>query len=139
MRTVDERIHDEWLRTVFPVRTYDEARALVGSKPMIASVTFGRYRYVHYETRDGGAIAARLFETDIVTWHPDGRVVLDTNGWNTPTTFDGMATALGIQRVGIGTRRYVPHLFGEPFEANRIFNSSTVYYTLTIHPKGVES
>lgn len=34
----------------------------------------------------GCAIAVKLHRTDVVTFYPDGRVVLHTGGWNTITT-----------------------------------------------------
>lgn len=35
---------------------------------------------------ENGAIIMRLVDTDIITWHPDGRIVLNTGGWHTVTT-----------------------------------------------------
>lgn len=48
------------------------------------------------------SIAIRLHSTDVVTYYPDGRVLLNTAGWNTPTTFDRI-------------REYGP---GEPYSVN---------------------
>lgn len=41
-----------------------------------------------YAARDGDDIVIRLHSTNIVTYKPDGRVVLDTGGWKTKTTRD---------------------------------------------------
>jgi hypothetical protein len=121
-------------------RAYDEARALVGSSEH-AGYAGGRSRYVTFEERprfDGSLdIAARMFATDIVTWHPDGQIVLDTGGYSTPSTFDGMVTALGIPRSAIGTRQYVPHYCSIPFDLTRGLYRD--HYTLTINPEGDES
>lgn len=39
-----------------------------------------------YLKRDGKVLSLRLHSTDIITWYPDGRTVLFTGGWFTPTT-----------------------------------------------------
>lgn len=38
------------------------------------------------EQRDNGAIALKLVNTDVVTYYPDGRIVLNSGGWLTATT-----------------------------------------------------
>jgi hypothetical protein len=122
------------------MRTYSEARALVGTGAHAVSSAGGWRRYIHFESRPSrilddqpdSIVAARMFSTDIVTWHPDGRIVLDTGGWSTPSTFDGMAAALGIQRAFIGTRKHVPHFVNTPFD-------NPGHMTLTIHPEEDES
>ena len=38
------------------------------------------------QSRPGGSIAVRLYSTDIVTYHPDGRITLRSGGWRTYTT-----------------------------------------------------
>jgi hypothetical protein len=43
----------------------------------------------YLERRDDD-IAVRLHDTDVVVWHPDGSVTLDTGGWYTVTTKDRM-------------------------------------------------
>lgn len=40
------------------------------------------------ERRNGDAIAIRLHQTDILTFHADGRIVANTGGWKTRTTKD---------------------------------------------------
>lgn len=42
------------------------------------------------ERREGDNIAVRLHATDVVTYHPDGSVTLDSGGWRTYTTKDRM-------------------------------------------------
>ena len=41
-----------------------------------------------YIRREGAVLYVRLHETDVVTLHPDGRVILDSGGYHTPTTKD---------------------------------------------------
>jgi hypothetical protein len=43
-----------------------------------------------YAERRGEAIAVRLHDTDILTFHPDGSVSYETGGWFTVTTKDRM-------------------------------------------------
>lgn len=111
-------------------RTYDEARALVGTTE-VASYSGGWRRYVHYEDGFNDVVVARLFATNIVTWHPDGRIVLDNGGHSTLTTYDAMAVALSVGRAFIGTRAYVPHYLATPFDAPD-------HRRLTIHPDNRE-
>ncbi len=40
----------------------------------------------YLQRRPGGEIAVRLHRTDIVTYRPDGSVILDSGGWRTVTT-----------------------------------------------------
>ena len=94
----------------------------------IAGYAGGRTRRVCFEHRQGGDVAARLFQTDIVTWHPDGSVTVNIEGPNnegqgfpgmsptklyaTPSTFDGIAAALNISRARVGTVKRVPYVNG---------------------------
>lgn len=34
----------------------------------------------------GRAVALKYHNTDVITWHADGRIVVDVDGWQTPTT-----------------------------------------------------
>jgi hypothetical protein len=45
--------------------------------------------------RDAGRIIVRLHNTDILTYYPDGRVVLNASTWTTQTTKDRMNAFLG--------------------------------------------
>lgn len=47
-----------------------------------------------YAERRGDDIALRLHQTDVVTFHPDGSITLNTGGWYTVTTKDRMNNAL---------------------------------------------
>lgn len=50
----------------------------------------------------GGSVAIRLHNTDVVTYHPDGRIILSTGGWNTNTTKDRLRKWAPVQ---VGTRK----------------------------------
>lgn len=110
-------------------RTYTDARTLADAGVTeIAGYAGGRTRRVAFEHRDGGKVAARLFQTDVVTWHPDGSVTVNLIGpnpeghgfpgmsptklWTTPSTFDGIAAALDISRARAGMVKGVPHVNG---------------------------
>ena len=49
----------------------------------------------YLERRENAAIALHLHSTDVVTFHLDGAIVLDSGGWRTPTTKDRINGALG--------------------------------------------
>lgn len=62
------------------IRSYDDAALYLGSK---------QHRPLYYATRvnrRGDNIAITHHETDIITYHPAGDVVIDTAGWHTVTT-----------------------------------------------------
>lgn len=42
----------------------------------------------YLEKRDADTIAVKLHSTDVVTYHRNGRVVLNSGGWHTVTTKD---------------------------------------------------
>lgn len=68
----------------------------------------------YMERLDDGSIGVRLHQTHVVVAHPDGRIILDSGGWNTPTTRDRITTWSPVrvsQRKGVaylddGTRFY---------------------------------
>lgn len=61
--------------------SYDEAVKRLGNRDSrkVANNTY-------MQRRENGTIAIRLHSTDVVTFHPDGRVTLDAGGWRTVTT-----------------------------------------------------
>jgi len=61
--------------------TYSEALSRLGPRESrkIANNTY-------LERRDDGDIALRLHRTDVLTYHPDGTVTLNSGGWQTVTT-----------------------------------------------------
>lgn len=46
--------------------------------------------------REGEAIACRLYDTDVVTFYPDGRIIIKTLGYITQTTTNFIGDVLGI-------------------------------------------
>ena len=69
--------------------TYEKADALLATarseargKPVANNTRLFR--------RGPDVIALRLHQTDVVTFHADGRVTLDSGGWRTMTTKDRM-------------------------------------------------
>ena len=51
----------------------------------------------------GGEIALRLHATDVVVYHEDGSVTLNSGGWRTVTTKDRISAALGDFPVSVGS------------------------------------
>ena len=49
---------------------------------------------------DDDSVAVRLHQTDIITYRPDGSIILDTGGWETVTTKARMNEYLDHPRVG---------------------------------------
>lgn len=92
------------------MRTYDRARALIGTS-VEASWTNGRVKRVVFREAPNGDVCADLLGTTVVKFTPD-RVILRTGGYVTPTTFDGIAAALAIGRGDrtCGTHKRVPYV-----------------------------
>lgn len=55
---------------------------------------------------DGQDVIAQLYQTNVIRYKPDGTIVVDTGRWNTRSTFDYLASIVGI------------HLF---CQSNRLF------------------
>lgn len=89
------------------MRSYNEARALIGTTEQ-ASYAGGRTRYIKFEENTDGSVGVVMFHTEIVTFYPE-RVEIRTDGFVSPSTFDGIATALGVARSIVGTRKRVPY------------------------------
>ena len=111
------------------MRTYDDVRQLVGTTEECSNAG-GRTRFLHWEERedryaphDPPAIAARLFDIDVATFHPRGVAVVRTGGHVTATTFDGIATALGVPRRQVGTVHRVPYVMGHRLTEGMILDA----------------
>jgi hypothetical protein len=103
------------------IRTFEQAKALADAGATeIAGYAYGWTRRISFEHRPDGGVAARLFRTDVVTFHPD-HFTVDLNGYVTVSTFDGIAAALGIPRghTFCGTVSKIPHVLGVPVDPNR--------------------
>lgn len=62
------------------------------------------------ERRPDGSIAARLHDTDVVTWTTDGRVEFRTGGWNTVTTRERF-NRYAPEGLGFGTIKRVLYAY----------------------------
>jgi hypothetical protein len=70
--------------------TYAEANTILGNKDR---KVLGNNTAL--ERRDNGTIAVRLHNTDVVVFHPDYRVVLNSGGFKTKTTKDRLNSYSG--------------------------------------------
>lgn len=73
--------------SIAPIRGTD------GVKPLADR----RYKYMQILKR-GENIACRLYNTDVVTFKPDGDIVIQFNGWASPTSCDFVSHVLGAGR-----------------------------------------
>lgn len=99
-----------------PLRTYEEAVAHYESivpirgnadnvRPICATTNGRRKKHMAIRKYVDGSVACRLYDTDVVTFEPDGGVIFRNGGWPTATTH-GFAN--GILRDGViyfGTRQ----------------------------------
>lgn len=69
---------------VTSVHTFKDAETYLGPKP--SRPMGGHGGSTRLERRDADTIAYRLHSTDVVTFHRDGRIVLNSGGWRTVTT-----------------------------------------------------
>lgn len=88
---------------------YTEALAKVGDTSLV-SFAGGRSRYAVF-SQDGDDILVRLFQTDILVFHPDDTVTIDTGGYNTATTREALR-ALLPSGLSVSTRQRVLYLYG---------------------------
>lgn len=67
-------------------KTYEEVVALFTARsPLVKTV--GNNTQLHRDsTEPGEPVSLRLHITDIITWYPDGRIVLNSGRWRTMTT-----------------------------------------------------
>lgn len=109
------------------IRTYSDAATLASAGVSeIASYAGGKTRRVTFHTPGDGTVRARIYQTDVITWRPD-TVTVNTGGYNTLSTFDGIAAALGISRARVGMRKGVPYVNGAKIDP------TTHTVTLDIH------
>lgn len=103
------------------MRTRTEALALADARVTeIAGYAGGRTRRIVFERGPGNSVHARIFATDVVTWMPDGSIIVNTGGYNTPSTFDGIAAALGISRANVGMVKGVPYVWGHDLSSTKV-------------------
>jgi hypothetical protein len=111
------------------MRNHIEATTLADATVTeIAGYAGGRTRRVSFHNVTDGTVIARMFKTDIVTWHPDGKITVCILGPNdeghgfpgmsptkvfaTISSFDGIAAALDISRARVGMVKRVPYING---------------------------
>jgi hypothetical protein len=71
--------------------TYSKAAEYLGTK---IDRPYGSGRNTRMIRRDANTIAIRLHATDVVTFKSDGRIILDSGGWQTATTKARMNEAI---------------------------------------------
>ncbi len=102
----------------FGTQAYEKAAQKLGTR---ASRKIANHTYL--KRLEDGSVALRLHETDIITWKPNGDVVVDTGGWFTRTTLDRLSGNLpGGWRIF--TQPF--HIHGE--EAPRLYWEYTNRY-----------
>lgn len=78
------------MATAPSVRNYQQAKALIDLRARQGRDYAKLWHNVYLEPRfyddTPGAIAVRYYQTDIVTFYPDGRIELRCGGWQTVTT-----------------------------------------------------
>jgi len=83
----------------------------------------------YLKRRSADTIAVMLHATDVVTYHADGRVVLNTGGWKTVTTKDRIKR---YARIKLWTERGVWYVSsGDDWDKDATFQEG-----MTIHPDG---
>lgn len=94
------------------MRTFTDAQALArAGVTEIAGYAGGRTRRVSFRFTEDGNVAARMFQTDIVTFTPD-HVVVRLGGYVTLSTFDGISAALDVSRAVVGKVKGIPYVMG---------------------------
>jgi len=68
-----------------PIRNFAQARALLDLRQKQGRDRAKLGNNVYLEAR-GGSVAVKYHDTDIVTYHPNGKIELRCNGWYTTTT-----------------------------------------------------
>lgn len=79
----------------------------------------------YLQKRESGAIALKYHATDVVTYHPDGSIVLDTGGWKTSTTKLRLNADYAMVPIrGIYSDKGIWWLdTGKPYSPNRYLHS----------------
>jgi hypothetical protein len=84
----------------------------------------------YLKAREAGAIALRLHETDILTYTPDGKCILNSGGWRTVTTKarmnDYAPGAPIIQKAGVW------YIGGKVYQDGCYIKNGNVYGALPV-------
>lgn len=99
--------------------TYTEANEKLGTRQ---SLWLPGRRNTKLERLDGG-IVIRLHRTNVVTFRPCGRVILNSGGWRTVTTKERINRYSGIH---VWSERGVWYADDHPFSDGMIFKDGEV-------------
>src|SRR5665811_890292 len=98
------------------IRNFTDADVFLGSKK---ARKLANNTYVEAPDYSDDIIGVRLHATVIVTYHRDGRIILNTGGWNTPTTASRLhqlvplGVSAGIRRGDLVVTKYHNEPTGE--------------------------
>ena len=87
-----------WIRSYHEaVRHYEDVKPIKGNGVNAGVRPLGSRKkpYMQIIAMEGGAMACRLYKTDVITFWPDNRITFDTGGHNTNTTANFIAQLLG--------------------------------------------
>lgn len=131
-------------------KSWEQARALFdradkrrgGARGKVAhNTTVEERRYMRHSGNES-SYAVRLHSTDVVTFHPDGSIELNTGGWQTPTTRDRMQRCgvrvsmhLGIPGVRHGNSE-LPYVDGMMLKFRSDGTPGMAWYRNTSLPSG---
>lgn len=123
--TGDDEYRDNPAKFTHPVRSYGDAKAFLGN--MIE-------RRIGHNTsvvRDYDSFAIRYHRTNIITFRPDGDVIVNTGGWHTRTTLDRIRYFLPWLELRVKDGRWeVPNEDGEMLpllDGSRFTNEASPY------------
>jgi len=106
---------------------FDEAKELLKTARVQANGK--KINHHTYVVPDGENVAIKLHETNIVTFHPDGTIILDSGGWRTAVTKDRMNNALCGQ-LQITARNGIWYIGGSIYDDNMAIKDGQV-----LHPR----
>lgn len=106
------------------MKSYQEAQERLGGRD---SRKLENNTYL--KRRADGSMAVVLHQTDVVTYHPDGRITLDSGGWRTMTTKDRINKYAPINLWQDRGQWFVGQSWQRPAEA--IYDDG-----MMIHPDG---
>lgn len=94
-------------RETYP-RDFKTANEMLQGRNQMSRRLPGRETYLE---RRGDDIALRFHNTDVVTFRPNGQIVLNSGGWRTNTTKDRMSLV-----VPVNQKDFSWFVFGRPYQ-----------------------
>ena len=79
------------------VATERDIKPIRGRSPECKPLGKRRNTHVTIRKGDNEAIICRLYNTDVVTYHKDGRIVIQLDGWSSQTTMAFIEEVLGVR------------------------------------------